>query len=52
MMMGSNTYCLELCYEDNDKLVENHRREILQTLLYLKENLPRTIVNLILSPSE
>lgn len=51
-MISSNTFCLELCYEDYTKYAEKHRVEIMEALLYIKENLPRTIVNLILSPSE
>lgn len=50
--MGSNTFCLELCYEDYTKYPDKHREEILTALLYIKENLPRTIVNLIVSPSK
>jgi len=51
-MMGSNTFCLELCYEDYSIYAEKHRQEVLTALLYIKEHLPRTIVNLILSPSK
>uniref|UniRef100_A0A2S2PTN2 Phospholipase B1, membrane-associated n=1 Tax=Schizaphis graminum TaxID=13262 RepID=A0A2S2PTN2_SCHGA len=51
MMMTSNTFCLELCYEDYTIYAEKHRQEVLTALLYIKENLPRTIVNLILSPN-
>lgn len=51
-MMGSNTFCLDLCYDDSTQFVERHRNEVVQALLYLKENLPRTIVNLVLSPSK
>lgn len=50
--MGSNTFCLELCYEDYTKYPEKHREELITALLYIKENLPRTIVNLVLSPSK
>ncbi|VVC30184.1 Hypothetical protein CINCED_3A016076 [Cinara cedri] len=51
IMMGSNTFCLELCYEDYTTYAEKHRQELLKALLYIKENLPRTIVNLVLSPN-
>jgi len=51
-MMGSNTFCLELCYEDYTMYAEKHRQEVLKSLLYIKENLPRTIVNLVISPSK
>lgn len=52
LMMGSNTFCQELCYEDFTIIAEQHREELLKSLLYIKENLPRTIVNVILSPSK
>ncbi|VVC30183.1 Hypothetical protein CINCED_3A001765 [Cinara cedri] len=51
LMIGSNTFCLEICYEDYTTYAEKHKKEVLQSLLYLKENLPRTMVNLILSPN-
>jgi len=51
-MMGSNTFCLELCYDDHRLFAEKHREEIVKALLYMKEHLPRTIVNLIMSPSK
>jgi len=51
-MMTSNTFCLELCYDDYTTYAEKHRQEVLKALLYIKENLPRTMVNLILSPSK
>ncbi|XP_025192066.1 phospholipase B1, membrane-associated-like [Melanaphis sacchari] len=51
MMMSSNTFCLELCYEDYTTYAEKHKQEVLKSLLYIKENLPRTIVNLVLSPN-
>lgn len=50
--MGSNTFCLELCYEDYTKYADKHKVEIMRALLYIKENLPRTLVNLIISPSK
>lgn len=52
IMMDSNTYCLELCYEDYTKFPEQHRKDVMTALLYIKEQLPRTLVNLVLSPSK
>lgn len=51
-MMGSNTFCLELCYEDYTVYPEKHKESIMEALNYIKDNLPRTIVNLIMSPSK
>lgn len=50
-MMGPNTFCLELCYEDYTKYPEKHREEMTKALLYIKDTLPRTIINLIPPPS-
>lgn len=51
-MMGSNTFCLELCYEDYTTYADQHKDDLLKSLLYIKESLPRTMVNIILSPSK
>lgn len=51
MMIGPNTYCLELCYDNYNVFPEKHKEELMKAFLYVKENLPRTIINLILSPS-
>lgn len=51
-MMDSNTYCLEFCYEDYTKFPQKHWEHVMTALLYIKEQLPRTLVNLILSPSK
>lgn len=52
MLISPNTYCQELCYEDYTTYPEKHREEMTNALLYIKENLPRTLVNLVMSPSE
>lgn len=52
LMMSSNTFCHELCYEDYTIIAEQHREVLLKSLLYIKENLPRTIVNIVMSPSK
>lgn len=52
MMIGPNTHCLELCYDHNYKVYhEKHKAELMKAILYIKDTLPRTIINLILSPS-
>lgn len=50
--MGSNTICLELCYDDYRLFADKHKKELLDALSYIKEHLPRTLVSLILSPSK
>lgn len=51
-MMGSNTFCVELCYDNHMLFAERHRTELIEALLYIKKHLPRTIINLISSPSK
>lgn len=51
LMTGANNFCIDFCYHENpQETVEMHRREITNTLDYLKANMPRTIVNLLLAP--
>lgn len=50
-MIGPNDFCVDMCYvKDVQSTVENHRKELIQTLRLLRDNLPRTFVNLILTP--
>lgn len=51
-MMGSNTFCLELCYDDFTTYADKHKDDLFKSLLYIKENLPRTMVNIVLSASK
>lgn len=49
IMIGSNDFCLDICYYDNqDKLVEQAARDMIRVLRILRENLPRTLVNVVL----
>lgn len=48
MMIGSNDFCLDICYFNNqDKLIEVARSNMIRVLRILRENLPRTLVNLV-----
>lgn len=48
MMIGSNDFCLDICYFKNqDKLIEIARSNMIRVLRILRENLPRTLVNLV-----
>lgn len=47
-MIGSNDFCLDVCYYNNqDKLVEKARADMIRVLRILRENLPRTLVNVV-----
>ncbi|XP_031640385.1 phospholipase B1, membrane-associated [Contarinia nasturtii] len=52
ILIGPNDFCSDFCYLPYpEKSVENHRRELIETLRILRDNLPRTIVNLVTPPS-
>ena len=52
-MIGPNDFCSQICFEnDFQKTLDKHRKELRQVLATLKQNLPRTIVNLIPPPSK
>lgn len=53
MMIGSNDFCLDVCYfDDQEKLVVDAERNMIHVLRILRENLPRTIVNLVIPVGE
>ncbi|XP_050522335.1 phospholipase B1, membrane-associated-like [Daktulosphaira vitifoliae] len=49
MFIGSNTFCLQLCIDDNVMLIELHKQKVFESLLFIKKNLPRTMVQLIMN---
>jgi GDSL-like Lipase/Acylhydrolase len=49
IMIGSNDFCLDICYfEDQDQLIEQARLDLIRVLKILRENLPRTLVNVVI----
>lgn len=53
ILIGPNDFCLDLCYQTKpEKSVKNHKRDLLTTLRILRDNLPRTIINLVTPPSK
>ncbi|XP_054259346.1 phospholipase B1, membrane-associated-like [Macrosteles quadrilineatus] len=51
LMMGSNDFCLDICYIDTKIAPERHRKNLIKTLDLLKEALPRTLVQIVISPN-
>lgn len=50
-MIGANDFCLENCYHQNqDKVIEKATSNMLLALRILRENLPRTLINVVLPP--
>lgn len=53
MMVGSNDFCLDVCYSRNQaKLVEKAGEDLRLVLQILRENLPRLLVNVVLPVGE
>lgn len=51
LLIGPNDFCLDMCYyTDMDVVVRNHERDLTATLRILRDNLPKTFVQVILSP--
>ncbi|XP_050427223.1 phospholipase B1, membrane-associated-like [Adelges cooleyi] len=46
--IGANTFCTQICYEDHNKLTQLYYEKLHRALSYIKNNLPRTIVNFVL----
>ncbi len=52
LFIGGNDFCLNICYYDEqDQVVRNAEHDLVKTLRYLRDNLPRTIVNVLLPPN-
>lgn len=50
-MIGSNDFCLDICYYQNqEKAIDNAGKNLLLALRILKNNLPRTMINIVLPP--
>ncbi|XP_055703995.1 phospholipase B1, membrane-associated-like isoform X1 [Phlebotomus papatasi] len=51
-MIGGNDFCSDVCYQTNATQWINEMQEkyLIESLRYLRDNLPRTLVNLVPSP--
>lgn len=51
-MIGGNDFCLDVCYSPNqEKVLEKARNNLILALRILRENLPRTLVNVVAPPN-
>lgn len=51
LLVGGNDFCLDICYyEDQDRLVDKAEHDLMTTLRYLRDNFPRTMVNVAIPP--
>lgn len=52
LCLKGNDFCLDICYYPNqDKVLEKARNNLILALRILRENLPRTLVNVLLPPN-
>ena len=50
--IGGNDFCLDVCYYNSQEMVlQNMRRDLTLVLRILRDNLPRTMVNIVLPPN-
>ncbi|XP_072390200.1 phospholipase B1, membrane-associated-like [Diabrotica undecimpunctata] len=50
-MIGDNDFCSEVCVSNSYyKAIQKHKEDLYKVLRYLKDNLPRTIVNVVPPP--
>jgi hypothetical protein len=53
IMIGANDFCSHTCYLKNFSIMPQlHKESLIKALNYLKDNMPRTIVNLVPPPRE
>lgn len=53
LLIGPNDFCLDICYHQHpEDIVKNHERDLLTTFRTLRDNLSRTMINVVLPPSE
>lgn len=51
IMIGSNDFCSHMCYMKNFSMTPKlHKDNLIKALDYLRDNMPRTIVNLVAPP--
>lgn len=53
LMIGPNDFCTHICYAGDVKNIpENHRKDLVRALRLLRDNLPRTLIYLVIAPSK
>lgn len=52
LFIGCNDFCADVCFLSNPlKAIDLHEGDIVQTLRYLRDNVPRLMVNLVPTPN-
>ena len=53
LMIGSNDFCLDICYfENQEKVIADAEQNIIHVLRILRENLPRLLINVVIPVGE
>ncbi|EEB20299.1 phospholipase B, plb1, putative [Pediculus humanus corporis] len=48
IFVGAMDFCFSICHRDDpENIVEEHRKHLMETLIKLRDNLPKTIVNVV-----
>lgn len=52
LFIGSNDFCADICFHVSpEKAVDLHEADMLRTLRYLRDNVPRLMVNVVPTPN-
>lgn len=50
-MVGDNDFCSDMCYTNPpEKVLKTHEQELVTVLRLIRDSLPRTFFNLIITP--
>ena len=51
MLIGPNDFCIDMCYHKHpERIIDYHERDLLAVFRTIRDNLKRTMVNVILPP--
>lgn len=50
ILIGGNNFCADMCFRNLEDALLEHKNDMLAVLRTFRDNLPRTIVNLIAPP--
>jgi hypothetical protein len=51
--IGANDFCIDICFRDDiENVVKYHERDVLKVFRTLRDNLPRVMLNVLITPRE
>lgn len=52
LLIGNNDFCTDMCYYPKpEKVIDWHEQNMLKTFRYLRDNVPRLMINVVPSPN-